>query len=400
MQVTMIQHAVGQGGMMSGLLETGKGSFHWVYDCGSNQLDSLEREIQIVALMPVDVLFLSHLDNDHVNGIDKLLLATEVKEVVLPYLHDIDRLIAAVHADSNGKLSGDFTNFLSDIPEWLYARGVQKITFIEPAEDGDEDVPPPTIPERIDPSEDGKVSTKWAGKTISSENSPAKEAFDVTRLDASAALSILTNSRPCNWILCPYAHRPSDLQLKLFGDELKNLFKSKLSVAEILKEYLRNSSLRKGIRDAYDLIWSDHNLVSMGLYAGPVQSGDNYRFERLVGPFSSTGFLNGFVGWLGTGDMHLNVRVRRESLIKHFETKGLLELVEVFGLPHHGSKRNYNHSLLKSMPNLKVCTASAGRNSYGHPSYVVKDNVEASRIKFVHVNSSWRTTFKTTVYLD
>ena len=131
MKVTMTQHAVGQGGMMSGLLETDGGTFHWVYDCGSNQLEPLTREIQSVANKPVDVLFLSHLDRDHVNGIDELLGATQVEEVVLPYLNDIDRLIAAVHADLNGQLSGNYSNFLADIPEWLKERGVKKVTLIQ-----------------------------------------------------------------------------------------------------------------------------------------------------------------------------------------------------------------------------------------------------------------------------
>ena len=53
MKVTLTQHAVGQGGLMSGLIEIDGGSFHWVYDCGSNQLDALKREIGIVSFQPI-----------------------------------------------------------------------------------------------------------------------------------------------------------------------------------------------------------------------------------------------------------------------------------------------------------------------------------------------------------
>ncbi len=96
MDITLTQHPVGQGGMMSGLLTTSSSQFHWVYDCGSNQTGDLNREIDVVAAKgDMDFLFLSHLDSDHISGIDRLLSKTHVREVVLPYLNEIDRLVAA-----------------------------------------------------------------------------------------------------------------------------------------------------------------------------------------------------------------------------------------------------------------------------------------------------------------
>lgn len=87
MKATLIQHPVGQGGLMSGLLELPDRTIHWVYDCGSNQAEPRDREIAIVeGHGNLDVLFLSHLDSDHVNGIDRLLMSVKVQEVVLPDL--------------------------------------------------------------------------------------------------------------------------------------------------------------------------------------------------------------------------------------------------------------------------------------------------------------------------
>jgi hypothetical protein len=133
--------------MMSGLLTIPGRRFHWVYDCGSNQTEALTREIALVAAHGVlDCLHLSHLDSDHVNGLDRLLMATRVKEVVLPYLNDLDRLIAAAHDEAAGTLSGGFLTFLGDIEGWFGARGVQRVTFIMPRDDDGEGGGGPELP--------------------------------------------------------------------------------------------------------------------------------------------------------------------------------------------------------------------------------------------------------------
>lgn len=50
-------------------------------------MDRLGQEVMEVANGGhVDLLFLSHLDSDHVNGVDRLLALTTVGEVVLPLL--------------------------------------------------------------------------------------------------------------------------------------------------------------------------------------------------------------------------------------------------------------------------------------------------------------------------
>jgi glyoxylase-like metal-dependent hydrolase (beta-lactamase superfamily II) len=78
----MVQHAVGQGGLFSGEVTTQGKPRRWVYDCGSNQHDAPVREIKTVAAGgDLDLLFLSHLDSDHVGGVDQLLTQVKVREV-------------------------------------------------------------------------------------------------------------------------------------------------------------------------------------------------------------------------------------------------------------------------------------------------------------------------------
>lgn len=96
------QLPVGQGGFHMGWLIDSYGfacgpspssdtQFIWAYDCGSDQRSALESQIKLFEGIRINKLFLSHLDDDHVAGVDKLLLVTdEVEEVVLPYLNDAE----------------------------------------------------------------------------------------------------------------------------------------------------------------------------------------------------------------------------------------------------------------------------------------------------------------------
>lgn len=82
--------------------------------------------------------------------------------------------------------------------------------------------------------------------------------------------------------------------------------------------------------------------------------------------------------------MHLDVAVRRRRFLDFY--RPVLDRVNVFGLPHHGSRYNFDQALLPSMPNLAQAAASAGPNSYGHPSKWVKDSIESTGRDFVKVS--------------
>lgn len=388
--VTLTQHPVGQGSMMSGLLAIPGGRFHWVYDCGSNQTEALAREIAVVAAHgAVDCLFLSHLDSDHVNGVDRLLMATSVKEVVLPYLNDLDRLIAAAHDDAAGTLSGGFLTFLADVEGWFGGRGVERVTFIMPRDDDDEDGGGPELP-RFDGGGEGSISSKWwhTGQEPSTTSVNARahsKGPAVQKLETGASLHLLPANGTLDWLLLPYAHRPSAAKLLAFRKAMFRKFGPKYPSR--LRAMLSDTEVREKIRECYDLIWSDHNLVSMALYAGPADSG-RWGGECLHPPGWWRDANARAIGWLGTGDMHLNGSRRRQALIQYYD--GILDQVNVFVLPHHGSHRNFHASLLFVMPNLAQCAAAAGPNGYGHPNQAVREVVQSSGYEFVQVSHRGR----------
>ncbi|MCR4812020.1 MAG: MBL fold metallo-hydrolase [Bacteroidales bacterium] len=102
-------YPVGQGLFCSEILKDSKGNilFCVVYDCGTNtknhkqilgkQIAQLSQELNG---SPVDILFLSHMHNDHVNGFDLLSSKVKIKRIVLPQVTPLQRINAFVYAQS------------------------------------------------------------------------------------------------------------------------------------------------------------------------------------------------------------------------------------------------------------------------------------------------------------
>ena len=102
------------------------------------------------------------------------------------------------------------------------------------------------------------------------------------------------------------------------------------------------------------------------------------------------------VGWLGTGDMNLNRKRRRDSFINFYDRAGFLDMVDVFQLPHHGSARDIDCSIFNNMQRLRICFAAAGPNSYGHPGKSVIQSVLSTGHFFHQVSHEGSTTLRMT----
>ena len=400
MRVCMIQHPVGQGCLSSGELGSGRRTVRWLYDCGSNQEKALRREIDGLPGERFDFLFLSHLDSDHVSGIDHLLSQREVREVVLPYLAE-EALIAAVARDAvRGRLSGLFLDCVSDMPGWFGRRGVEFITFVRGRDDDEEgdrtEDPIPGFPRERERDGDPSLEMKWSEEPQVSREQPIEASAALPRRKAvvqevspDAMLISKAGYSPLNWTLIPYVHKPPDRLLTAFRAALAAEFGTPPAVADIL-DGARTDAGRKKLRRCYDALWRDHNLVSMTLYSGPRWYSGYVAYSRLFRSIYYRGLQwrwhYGFaVGWMLTGDAHLDGMRRRRAFHRHYEP--VSGFVGTFMLPHHGSAHNFDRSLLTGFPSLQVAFAAAGPNSYGHPHPAVRWAVARhSRARFRRVS--------------
>ena len=97
MKVTRVIHPIGQGAFYSERIECDDRTYNIVYDCGSGNFNKapklLEREIASCYKKNdvIDVLFISHFDNDHINGINELRRhISEIKNVIVPLIEQDD----------------------------------------------------------------------------------------------------------------------------------------------------------------------------------------------------------------------------------------------------------------------------------------------------------------------
>ena len=390
MHVKMVQHPVGQGGLHYGELTLGQKPLRWVYDCGSNQIDALTREISSVARNArngnIDLLFISHLDSDHINGIDKLLSQVQISEVVLPYL-DHETLLAIIARDAvRGTLTGVLVEAVNDLPGWFGSRGVETVTISEYSDD--EWADGPNIPDAPDGGSDGDCTGEWTGEKkpepfFNTASQTGEGIAQLQRFSPGSTLSVKASNKFLNWALIPYVHKLPTARMKAFNDALDVEF-GKGNDKKNLAQEAKDPKVRAKLRSCYDAIWGNHNLISMTLYCGPTRP-ENMKIDIYIPSFYP--YLYGYQGsesggWMLTGDAHLNGLRRQQRFLKFYQQ--FTGLTKVLMLPHHGSIHNQSDEVLNSMLKLQVAFAAAGPNSYGHPHREVRHAVRSHPSAFFH----------------
>jgi hypothetical protein len=121
-EVAWTQHPVGHSGFHTGLAEpSGAASCRWIFDCGARTSSKLQIYLGTCILhhgQPVDWLFISHLDTDHVSGLDKLMLNADVRNVMVPDVNERERP------------SWSLVDLLADPAQYFLSRGAGRSAFL------------------------------------------------------------------------------------------------------------------------------------------------------------------------------------------------------------------------------------------------------------------------------
>jgi len=427
------QASAGQGGFHIGALSktdplaqivpsSGYGRFVgadvlYVYDCGSEPKRHVLREIRaLVATQPcrhLDILALSHFDRDHICGVPHLLkratgFAT-VDTILLPYVDDAERLIAMGKAVANaevdgGRLPAFFTDMVIDPLAALAEFGPRRIVLVRP-EDGDDgpDSIPTALPDgpRLDP-DDGfrhrETGFTWRAKaarpdrpwmfaeTLALPGRSVVWASNVMLVGANADSSVLWKLRPYTRPAKPAAIAQFKAAVEvLFGWAAGTFDARSGSVAERRKMV---TTYRTKLATAYKTAFKDKNLTSMSLYSGPLEP------EALeacsVDPIRD-GHEFTKVGWLGTGDAHLEDVADRTAFEAAYAVD--LSVTSTFMFPHHGSIENTDPDALVSDADDWVAAADPIHN-WAHPHWSLFPAVEAKGGQFRHVRAAPATAFE------
>ena len=148
------QEPVGHGGFHTGAFcfpDLHHPCLHWVYDCGSWHKARTALQKRIKGLVkrvhrtkrPLDLLFVSHFDVDHVNGLHTLLDQLPVDTVVIPYLEPADAFVVVAAAverqNATPATDPDWRKWLLELHQivfdpqsWFGRRGVRRVIVSVP----------------------------------------------------------------------------------------------------------------------------------------------------------------------------------------------------------------------------------------------------------------------------
>ncbi len=401
MKIVRTQWPVGQGCFATGLIDVGASEpLHYVYDCGARSLAHLEPLVAAYArkVPEIDALFVSHLDGDHVDGLDTLLARLDATSVYLPYLSAAERLLNLAEAEyEDRRLTSSFVQAQFDPAGWFGRRGVERVVFVRNGGDGRSPETPP-----VAPREGGGEGRPRLVETATVTSITAKAAGTAALLEMQidGFIAVMQGSQARDWILQPYVPRVDDARIRQFESRIRQVLALKdiesidnAAVERLLKTPTGRTSLRK----CYDEILRDgsgsrHNAVSMSLYSGPRSDTSRWNFEaRHDHGWWIEGSTNAS-GWIGTGDAKLKSSSKRKAWKAYY--RRALHSTGTLLLPHHGSRVNF-HADLVSAPNLYAYIAAADERDegYRHPSAEVVEAIDAAGKTLIHVTKRLPTRF-------
>lgn len=386
--------------------------FTVVYDCGTSSFvagnsQSLNNEINHFKRRPdyfprnndeIELLFISHLDYDHVSGLKRLLTEFKVKNIILPYISKEHRqfFLASISDDydpDNDLTVEDYISFIDSPNQFILQNSeTTKMFFVK--SNGKKEIEYQGYDDN-----DNQSEYVYPRGTINQDEDELTGQANVTKYDNNLQFFIRRY-----WEFTTYCKTVSQESIDKLHACLKKKLKKKTSdnlTLEDLKNIATNN--RKEAHKCYTDCIGDINSHGLVLLHGPI------RFEHLCGRFYSNCELNHFhndyryhrhfhdehhfnynkrpmLGTLLFGDTSINPQNNPIDFPQAFKDK--LVNVHVVQVPHHGSSKNWDFEAFEALNIGKnvnrwghrvvaVCNFGFG-NKYGHPSHEVLDDLSST----------------------
>ena len=378
--ISRVIHPVGQGAFYTERIHKNGRCYNIVYDCGSRTTYKVNKNKPILQAEietfynyteRINLLFISHFDNDHVNGLKYLKEHCNIQRVILPLIPTAAQWIYLSQLDEDLQL-------LMTNPKEFFGEET-KITRV----------------------------SYTTGSDIPSDDVYLHEE------DGSEIPIITSGSRISSSFFDDWCYIPFNFNEEARYEKLLSLIAThKLDIDKLLKgdvDYIIGN--RAKINKAYKDVVKKHgssNESSLTVYSGPINTESKYikksisisnrsYFVKKYNPFDMHPFIRR-VASLYLGDTDLNQISGGQSMMRAIYNS-LREVANNIGtiqVPHHGSEKNFNDELLwYSCP--KICFASFGKqNMYGHPSYRIVADIEMHNY-FIGVTEDRNSAFVETI---
>lgn len=387
-------HAVGQGLFASGCLYEPnriQPRFLWVYDCGSTRTKASFWQDQISGLKEfargrqlIELLTISHFDNDHISGVAELLGRFEVEVLLLPFVPLHRRIEVAFQQgmSSEDPRFGFYANpaqFLQGLPR----ANIQRIVIVMPS-----DEPPlrtPNWAEPYPPDQDGEEPALPWRVFLSTMTG---DAVDGLQFEFGSDVEFLDGRHPILveglWEFVPYnalVKSPPNAGFKAKVELLRDLLLEGDSSA-------RQAALEE-LKAHYEATFETSktkNEISLSLYAGPICR--SWKAWRLLSGNTGPSFPSRYPCYrrlhcdapsrtkkasiLYTGDGYLDRARKFDQLAKFFGWERM-DCVGVFQVNHHGAKENWHAGLASKIKSAYSVVSSDPTTKGGrHPAEAVK----------------------------
>ena len=356
MTMTRTFQPVGQGAFYTEQFSKDDGeAFNVVYDCGSDSLDIQSLSKVIKKSFPkesiIDAVFISHFDNDHVNGLPELMRNFKIKKILLPLI--------------TGAAEIAYWRFKSNVDSLDEKRETIPVAdrFLDSAGDNPEKIfrgfSPKNIPEimRI-PQLEGDV---WPNETL-------HNVCDSLGLP--------------NWLFVPFNFKRFEREpdfIEILHEALSDVAAGTMVddfIADPTKVFRRigfkksrellgriNKITRERLRTKqFRLRFGSINGNSMTLYSGEREKDGEFCFSLGCQCDDSCKYK---AGCLYLGDYVAQDNKAWKSLVGFYKVMKCWHGIGCVQLPHHGSRHDFNPMIA----GMNVCSAvSFGLgNRHHHP---------------------------------
>lgn len=333
-----------------------------LFDCGTLPRGGMSSRIDKALAWALDgietihLAFLSHLHDDHVNGLDVLKEAhhIKIKEIHYPAIQKADQFLMKFWYKVTDQEKGPAWEFCLE-PERLKQRFPESETKLVPVE-------------AVTPGAEEDSTTTSNSNTASLPD----VAFPDGKLPEG---DVDVSDNPfLNWRFQPFNYRRDTLIQKL-KEELQAALDLEGEVTdEILSKKWDTPSGKKLIKKAYERVMDgDFNANSMVVFSGPVATEDEKWSQEAICSHSPSCHVNEKLkafapGCLYMGDYDASNDEAWKELQKFYANQW--EQIGCLQVPHHGACLNFNKELLEMNA---IFVASAGvNNKYDHPNECVQ----------------------------
>lgn len=362
----------------SDYISEGDNRINVIYDCGSlSGISLLHKRIEN-CFNPgekIHALFLSHFDEDHVNGLKHLLKHYRVEHIFFPLLTKEDKALIHLQYLVNNAFADEYSFWLRFALEPLETIEQMELDYtptlhpVRSEDESDENVEFHDMPESFH-------QNRYVRIVRSGEN-----VFDIVCGSAEETHSI----HELNWLYIPFHFREKTRRNILKESLIENL--GTCDPEELLDLLKSKPSYFAEIKKAYSKIPGGFNTNSMTLFSGIKAECFAQFLTRSECPCVGCYFPMK-PGILYMGDYDASGRQKWQQLQRAYEEYA--PYIGCIQVPHHGSKYNFNIRLLDST-SCQAYVISAGLNNrYEHPDGdVVKQIILSGKYLGIVTEQSW-----------